>query len=151
MKYPVITFLSLIIIAASALSGCKTKTEKMELAETSVINAEKDLEIAKSEVEAELRIFRAKTEKQIEGFNQGIKEIKQKIDAETDTEIKANLNKKLKAIENSHRELQSEMDNFKVSERDNWEEFKDNFAEKMHDLGNTLANFFTPSTATSNN
>jgi hypothetical protein len=56
----------------------KTNRTRWKNAETSVIEANRDLEIAKAK-EAELHIYRAENSNRITGYNRTIGEIKQKL------------------------------------------------------------------------
>lgn len=56
MKCSIVIVTTFTLIAAFVFSGCDRQSNKMERAETSVIEANRDLEIAKAKVEAELRI-----------------------------------------------------------------------------------------------
>ncbi|MFU8861951.1 MAG: hypothetical protein ACNA8K_16185 [Cyclonatronaceae bacterium] len=145
MKYSIGILTTATLIAVSGLVGCNSPSDKMDRAETSVIEANQDLEIAKKEVEAELRIYRAKNADRIVDNNRTISDIKKKIEAEPDKEKKARLEKKLAEYEETNRELKREMDNFKASGRENWDNFKDSFTNKMDDLGDSLKDFFSPS------
>ena len=58
MKFSIVTVTTIILIASFVGSGCDSQSNKTEKAEPSVIEANQDLEIGKSEVEAELRIYR---------------------------------------------------------------------------------------------
>lgn len=149
MKYSIVIVTTITLIAAFVLSGCDSPSNKMEKAETSVIEANRDLEIAKSEVEAELRIYRAENAERIKEYNRTLSDIKQKIENESDDEVRERLEKKLNEFEDSHRALKREMDNYKASGRENWDDFKDSFSSRMDDLGDSLKNFFSPLTTTS--
>ncbi len=153
MKHLLSTLASVTLIAGFIFSGCDSPSNKMQDAETSVIEANRDLEMAKSEVEAELKMYRADNDERIMEYNRTINEIKKKISNESDMEIKVKLEKKLAEYETTHRALEREMDNYKASGRDNWDNFKDSFSNRMDDLGNSLEDFFTTSgiTATSGN
>lgn len=151
MNYSKIIIPTLTLITAFLLTSCDLKTSKVEKAEISVIEAQRDLEIAKNEVEAELKIYRVETAERIKEFNRDISKIKQKIDVETDKKVKLKLETQLNEYEASLRTLKSEMDNYKASGKENWEDFKDSFSNKMDDLGNSLMNFFSPSASTTSN
>lgn len=152
MKYSIIIVSTITLIAAFVLSGCESPSNKMEKAEATVIKAKRDLEIAKSEVEAELRIYRVEHDSQIMEFNRTISEIKQEIKNESDKEVRIKLEKELDEFEVSLRKLEKEMDNYTASGRENWDDFKDSFTSRMDDLGDSLKNFFIPSnTTTSSN
>lgn len=151
MKYSTIIVTTITLIAAIALSGCdNSPSDRMENAETSQIEANRDMEMAKSEVEAELRIYRAENEDRIVEYNRAIGDIKQRINNETDSEVRAELENKLEEHEATHRDLKREMDNYQVSGRENWDTFKNSFSNKMDDLGDSLNDFFsTDETASS--
>lgn len=149
MKYSIITLSTITLIAAFVLSGCESPSNKMEKAETSVIEAERDLEIAKSEVKAELQIYRAKHQERVKEFNQTISEIKEEIEEESDKDVREKLEKELDEYETSLNNLKEEMGDYKASGKDNWNDFKESFSSRMDDLGDSLENFFSPITTTS--
>jgi hypothetical protein len=151
MKYSLAIVTTITLIAAFALSGCDRPSDKVEKAETSVIEATRDLEIAKTEMEAELRIYRAENADRIVEYNRTIGEIKQKINNEPDMEVRARLESKLDEYEATHRDLKREMDNYQVTGRDNWDDFKDSFSDRMDDLGDSLNDFFSTSDTSSTN
>lgn len=148
MKYSIGILTTVTLIAAFMLSACDSSSKKMDEAETSVIEANRDLEIAKSEVKAELQIYRTENEEIIKKYNRTISEIKQKIENESDLEVRERLETKLNKLEESHRELEREMDNYQASGRENWDDFKDSFSSRMDDLGDSLENFFSNPSAT---
>lgn len=152
MKYSIFMVSTITLIAAFVLSGCDSPSNRMENAETSVIEANRDLEMAETEVEADLLLFKAENEDQIMEYNRTISEIKQKIENESDMDVRVNLERKLDEYEVSLRSLNSEMNNYQASGSENWDEFKDSFSNRMDDLGDSLDNFFSdPNTTTSTN
>jgi hypothetical protein len=151
MKYSIGIITTVILFAALILSGCDRPSNNMENAETSVIEADRDSEIATSEVEEELRIYRAENAERFKEFNRTTSEIKQQIRNESDEEVRDRLKTMLDEHEATHRELKREIDNHKVSERDNWDDFKDSFSNRMDDFGDSLNNFFSTTTTSSTN
>lgn len=145
MSYSVVFVTTITLIAAFMLSGCDSPSNKMDKAEVSVIEAERDLKIAKSEVEAELQMYREENAKRITEYNRTISEIEQKIENESDKEVKDRFEIKLDEVEESHHELKREIDNYEASGRENWDDFKDNFTNRMDDLGTSLKDFFSSS------
>lgn len=145
MSYSVVFVTTITLIAAFMLSGCDSPSNKMDKAEASVIEAERDLKIAKSEVEAELQMYREENANRITEYNRTISEIEQKIENESDKEVKDRLEIKLDEVEESHHELKREIDNYEASGRENWDDFKDNFTNRMDDLGTSLKDFFSSS------
>jgi hypothetical protein len=149
MKHSISILTTLTLIAGFILTACDSPSNKMQDAETSVIEADRDLEMAKSEVEAELMVYRSKNDERIMEYNRTIGEIKMKIENESDMDIKVRMEEKLSEHEATHRNLEREMDNYKASGRDNWDNFKDSFSSRMDDLGDSLDDFFTTSGITS--
>lgn len=148
MKYLKRIITATTLITAFALTGCDSPSNKMDKAETSVIEANRDLEIAKSEVEAELAMYRAENSDRIMDFNRTISSIKQKINSESNNVVKASYESKLAGFEDTHRDLKREIDNYKASGRENWDDFKDSFSSRMDDLGNSLNDFFSTTNTT---
>lgn len=151
MKYSIGILTIVTLFAAFILSGCDSPSNKMEDAEISVIEAERDLEIATSEVVAEVRKYRAENADRIMEYNRTISEIKQKINNESDSEVRAIHETKLDGYEATHRELKREMDNYNPSGRENWDDFQDSFSNRMDDLGDSLNDFFSTSGTTTSN
>lgn len=145
MKHSLSILASVTLMAGLIFLGCESPSDEMQDAETSVIEADRDLEMAKSEVEAELKMYRAENDERIMEYNRTINEIKQKINNESDMEAKVKLEEKLAEYEATHLDLEREIDNYKASGRDNWDNFKDSFSSRMDDLGNSLDDFFTTS------
>ncbi|WP_340105849.1 hypothetical protein [Rhodohalobacter sp. 8-1] len=136
------------LCAAIFLTGCDSSSNKMDEAETAVIEANRDLEIATSEVVAELRIYREKNADRIMEYNRAISDIKKKINNESKSDIKARYETKLDGFEATHRDLKREMDNYEASGKENWDDFKVNFSNKMDDLGDSLNDFFAAANTT---
>ncbi len=151
MKYSIGILTTITLISALVLSGCDGQSNKVENAETSVIEANRDLEIARSEVEAEYRIYRTENEERMVDNNRTIEDIKERISNETDSEVRARHETRLQEYEVKQRELKREMDNYNVSGRENWNSFKNSFSNRMDDLGDSLDDFFstrnTPTTS----
>ncbi len=153
MKYSIGILTTVILIAAFVLSGCdRPSHDRMQDAEVSVIESNRDMEVAKAEVEADYRIYKTENENQLAEHNRTIEQIKQDINNESNPEVKARHENRLERYETNHRELSREMDNYRVSGRENWNSFKDSFSNRMDDLGDSLDNFFsTNRTTTSRN
>jgi len=146
---------SLIVIAATALlavfitQGCDRASEDLQSAETSVIEAERDLEIAQSEIEADIGIYRQEMGDKIKVNNLAIADIKEKIQDE-EAEIKAAHEVRIASLEKTNSEMKRKMDNFRFTNRDNWDDFKDEFSNSMDDLGKSLNDFFSEATTSLN-
>lgn len=136
------------LCAAIFLTGCDSSSNKMDEAETSVIEAAQDLEIAANEVIEEIRVYRLENSDRFKEFNRNTSEIERQIENESDEDVKNRLETKLEEHEKIQRELNRELDNFQVSESDNWDDFKDSFTNKMDDLGDSLNDFFAAANTT---
>ena len=151
MKYSTGILTTITLIAALVLSGCdgqSNRDNRMENAETSVIESERDMQVARAEVEADYRIFKTENEDRLVENNRTIEEIKERINNETDSEVRERHEAKLQEYEVKQRELKREMDNYNVSGRENWNSFKNSFSNRMDDLGDSLDNFFSSSNTT---
>lgn len=148
MKYSNIVLTTIMMFTVFAMAGCDSSSEKMDDAESSVIEANRDLEIAANEVVEEVRVYRLENAERFRGFNRTTSDIERQIENEPDQEVKDRLESKLEELEETQRELNRELDNFQVSESNNWDEFKDNFSSRMDDLGDSLNDFFAAANTT---
>lgn len=145
MKISIGILTLMLLSSAFVLTGCDRPGDKMQDAETSVIEANRDLEIATSEMEAELQIYRTENSERIMENNRTIGEIKQRISSETDSEVRSRHQTRIDRYEETNSELKREIDNYSVSDRDNWDNFTSSFDSRMSDLSNSLNNFFSTS------
>ena len=156
MKHSTGILTAITLIAVLVFTGCdrpSNQSNQMENAETSVIESNRDLEIAKAEVEADYQKYKLENQNRMSEYNRTIDEIKQEIENESDTEVRARHENRLQEYEVKHRELNREMDNYRISGRESWNSFKDSFSNRMDNLGDSLDNFFSTSgtTTTSRN
>lgn len=148
MKYSTGILATVTLIAAFVMPSCDRPSNNVENAETSVVEANRDLEIARTELESELGIYRSEHANRIKGNNRTIGELKQQINTESDSDIRERHELRLEEYEQTNSELKREIDNYKVSNRENWDDFKDSFSGRMEALGDSLDNFFTNSGTT---
>ncbi len=148
MKYSMKALAVVMLIAAFVLSGCDSRTDRMEEAEISAVESNRDLEIANSEMDAELQIFRIKHDGLMKENNRSIGQIKERIKNEADMEVRVRHEQKLAELEKENRDLKREIDNYKASEKEDWNDFKVSFNDKMNDLGESLKNFFSAGSTT---
>lgn len=148
MKYVPAILTIITLCTAIFLTGCDSSSNKLDEAETTVIEANRDLEITTSEVESELGIYRAKTEDRVMEYNRTISDIKKKINDESNSDVKARYEIRLDEFEATHRDLKREMDNYEASGKENWDDFRDSFSSKMDDLGESINDFFAAANTT---
>lgn len=146
MKNTIITITTITIVFAFTALSCDSSPDRMESAQTSVIEAERDVEIAKTEIESEVRIYRLETANDIRKNNLGIIVIKERIENE-EGEAKATYERRIADLERTNDNLKRQIDNYRVTNRDHWNDFKQNFSSSMDNLGNSLDDFFTITTS----
>lgn len=139
----IITTMSLMFTLVA--QSCDSSTERLENAETAVIEAERDVDIAQAEIESEIRIYRQEIANDIRENNMVIAEIKEKIEAE-EGDVKATFETKITELEHENDNLKRQIDNYHVSNRNHWNDFKQDFNSNMDNLGNSLVDFFTTTT-----
>lgn len=147
MKKSIISITTITIVFAFTALSCDSSPDRMERAQTSVIEAERDLDIAQAEIESEVRIYRQETANDIRENNMAIAVIKVRIENE-EGEAKATYKKRIADLERNNVNLKREIDNYRITNSDHWNDFKQNFSSSMDDLGNSLDDFF-PITTTS--
>lgn len=151
MKYSIRSLTIITLIAASALTGCENKSRDMDRANAALVEAEKDLNDAQNDVQAELQRFRADMSERTEEFDNKIRVIKRKIRNESDDEIKDDLEEKLDELENSYDEMKQDIRDFNSSERSDWDRFKEDFTDKMDNIGDSIDDFFSEDLTKSTN
>lgn len=149
MKKSIYFITTILISFAFIAQSCDRSSDQMENAETTVIEAERDREIAQSEIEADVRIFREETSNKIRENNLAIAEIKREIQDE-EGETRAEYNERITELERENNDLKRRMDNYSITNRDHWDEFKNDFSSSMDDLGNSLDDFFSRTTTSRN-
>ncbi|MFO7847525.1 MAG: hypothetical protein R6V27_13250 [Balneolaceae bacterium] len=148
MKHTAEILTTITLIAAFVLSGCDSQSNKMDETETSAIEANQEMENATNEVKAELSTYRAENSDRIMEYNRTISDIKKEIRNESDSDIRDGHEARLTGFETTHDDLKREIDNYKVSDSENWGDFKDSFSDRMDDLGDSLDDFFSTSATT---
>ena len=156
MKYSSIITTATMLISILVLQSCDRPSNQMDQADTSVVESDRDRDILDRDLEitddmnAEVQDFRNENEEKIMANNRLIAEIREKIRNETDMEVMARHELRLEAFEEANRELKRDMDNYRTSSDDNWSDFKEDYADRMENLSDSLRDFFSaPNTTTS--
>lgn len=146
MKLSIFIIASIAIMFAFVAQSCNRSSDKVDRAQTSAIEAERDLDIAKSEIEADVRIYRQKKATSIRDNELAITKIKDKIQKE-DADVRAAMEVRIEDLERTNRNLKRQIDDYKITNRDNWDNFKNEFSSSIDDLGNSLDDFFSRATS----
>ncbi len=148
--------ISITIIAAGLFVSCDFYTDRVEKAQLSVIEAEREMGIIRSEVQEEIQNFRIEMAEKLKENNRSIAGIKSKInrgDRWSVTEINRKLNRgdtsvrviqegRILGLQSENREMKRIMDNYSDLSRRNWDRFKKEYTDEIATLNNTLKNFF---------
>ncbi len=122
--------------------SCSSTPDRMESAQADLIEAERSADMDRSEIEADLRIYRQETAETIRENNVSIAEIKEEI-AEEEADIRAVNEVRIADYERTNRDLKRQIDNYRITNKENWNEFKADFSSSMDDLGSSLDDFFS--------
>ncbi len=144
-----IVITTIAIMFAFVAQSCDRSADKLDRAQTSVIEADRDLKIAQSEIEADVKIYRQETANVIRENNLAIVKIKEKIKGE-EAEIKAAYEVRIAELEHTNSDLKRQIDNYKITNRNSWDDFKEEFSSAMDNLGNSLDDFFSRTTTSRN-
>jgi len=143
MKYSIVVLTTVVLMAALVLSGCDSSFNEFEKAGVSVVESSGNDENSDREVNTEVHAFRVETAGKIMANNRSFDEIREMIKVEIDMEIKFRDEKVLSEFRKTNRDLKRELDGYSVSDRENWDLFKNSFSSKMDDLENSLNDFLS--------
>lgn len=149
MRKKLLGVFALAVCFNAILTGCNDRPQKVENAETPVVEAERDLEVAKAEANAEVRIFRQEMNNAIVENNRTIATIKEQISNE-EGEAKTTYEERIAELVISNHDMKQKLDNYNHTNRENWNSFKEDFSSSMENLKNSLENFFAERKTTTN-
>ena len=134
MKKSFLTLSSLIIIIGTLIASCNSSAEKIEKAEDNVIEARKDLTVAREAYLKEIEDYRLETADKINTNNTNIIILKAKIEDQK-KDVKAMYKNKLAELELKNSEMKKKMEEYKSNGKENWDAFKTEFNHDMEELG----------------
>lgn len=146
MKTTLYTATAILFLTAAVLAGCQDSSQKLDRAETSSVEATRDLEIAKSEIQAEIQLFRNEKAGKLAENNRSIAEIRNEI-GNHDVATRAFYETRINELHLKNRELERRLDNYDESLSVNWNNFQRDFNSDMDDLRSSLDNFFSDNNA----
>jgi septal ring factor EnvC (AmiA/AmiB activator) len=128
------TILTAAFLTSILLTSCSTPAEKVVKAGENVTEANKDLDKATKEYEADIEACRKQTAEKIEANNKSIADFNVRIEHEK-KEVKAEYHKKMAELEQKNSDMKKKMDDYKADGKENWEKFKTGFNSEMEALG----------------
>lgn len=132
--------LATLTIVAISFSGCNATSEKEKAANEAtekLIEAQKELEIAKKDYVEKLAAFKMESDNRITENEKSIAKLK--ADAtKMKKAAKEELEAKLNVLEHRNQLLKDKITDYKEESTDNWEAFKIEFNSDMDNLGQAL-------------
>lgn len=142
MKNSILTFLGIALITSAVVVGCNSPAQKVENAQNSVTDAERDLDKANSEYLADLQKYREEVAMKIATNDKSIAEFNARKDNQK-AEARADYQKRIDAIQQKNSDLKKKLDDYKAEGKEKWAEFKAEFSRDMEDLGMAFKNMTT--------
>jgi hypothetical protein len=138
MKKTIYSLLFALLIAGTALLGCKSSTKEEKESQEKVQEAKDNLVEEKKAVSAEeWKAFRKDTDSVINKNKIRIAVLKLNL-KQTGKTVDAKYNKNIDVLEQKNKDLKTKMDTYKNDASNDWESFKREFNHDMNELGNAL-------------
>ena len=156
MKNIQLIVISIAIATAGLFTGCDFYADRVESAELSKIEAERELDITQSEIQGEIQIFRREMADKIMENNRSVADIKRKINSgdrwsaakidrkinRGDSSVRVTQEARILDLQLENREMKRSIDNYSDLSRYNWDTFKKEFKEDIEELGISFNTFF---------
>lgn len=136
MKKSNIFFTLLISVVFTSVS-CSTPSEKVEKAESKVIEANNDLDSAIKDYQLDMNAYKIETANRINENQKSINDFNARI-AKDKKEARDEYLTKIKVLENKNTDLKKRLDDYKAEGDEKWRKFKKEFNEEMEDLGKSI-------------
>lgn len=140
MKNSILALVACSFIVGSSLISCNTPAEKVENAQTTVQEANKDLDVANKEYLADMKVYRQETADKIAANDKSIADFKLRV-AKQKKDAKADYEKQIADLEQKNTDMRKRLDDYKVDGKEQWEKFKTEFGRDMDELGKAFKGF----------
>ncbi len=145
MKKSIFRFVAVAVaVVASVGTGCESPAQKVNSAQTNVVDANKKLEEANKEYLVDIENYRQSEAAKIAANNKSIAEFRTRIATEK-KEARAAYEQKITALEQKNSDMKKKMDDYQEDGKEKWESFKREFSRDMEDLGTSFSNFSSSS------
>ncbi|WP_435353133.1 hypothetical protein [Emticicia sp. SJ17W-69] len=134
MKKSILALAVFTFIASTAILSCNSPAEKVENAQTDVVDANKDLEKANEDYLVEVEAYKKETADKIAANEQSIKEFNARVATEK-KEARVAYQQKIAELEQKNTDMKKKLDDYKQDGKENWEKFKTEFNHDMDELG----------------
>jgi TolA-binding protein len=137
MKKSILKFTVTAFAIITVLVSCSSPAEKVEKAETKVMEANNNLDSAIKNYQTDMNAFRIETANRIAANEKTIAEFNLKT-AKDKKEARADYLKKMAVLEKKNAELKKKLADYKDDGDDKWKTFKAEFNKEMEDLGKSI-------------
>lgn len=134
MKKSILALAVFTFIASTAILSCNSPAEKVENAQTDVVDANKDLEKANEDYLVEVEAYKKETADKIAANEQSIKEFNARV-ADEKKDARVEYKQKIAELEQKNTDMKKKLDDYKQDGKENWEKFKTEFNHDMDELG----------------
>ena len=134
MKKSILALAVFTFIASTSILSCNSPAEKVENAETDVVDANKDLDKANADYLAEVESYKKETAEKIAANEQSIKEFNARV-ADEKKDARVEYKQKIAELEQKNTDMKKKLDDYKQDGKENWAKFKTEFNHDMDELG----------------
>lgn len=137
MKKTILAITASSFITLTALTSCSSPAEKVDAAQTNVVEANEELRDANEDYKKDIENYRRETADRISANDQSAYDFRLRIENEK-KDAKADYNQKIEALEKKNSDMKKKMDDYKMDGKDKWETFKTEFSHDMDELGSAF-------------
>ncbi|MFH5830945.1 hypothetical protein ACG2F4_11000 [Halalkalibaculum sp. DA3122] len=122
------------------LTGCNSPDQNMENAQSAVVEANRELEEATREYQADMNQYREEAAERIAANDSTITAFKERMANKT-ADVKATYEKQLAELEQKNSDMKKKLADYKGEGKEQWETFKTAFNREMNSLGEAFEDF----------
>ena len=131
-----------VMAAGSLFTSCQSKEQKVEDATVNVLKADKDLLVAKQELNAEYPAFKTDAELQIAENDKRIAELRVQLNRPGKAPLDGMRKKRIDELNKKNAELRARLNGYEKAPSD-WETFKREFKHDMKGIGEAFKDLGT--------
>lgn len=134
MKNTTLTLIIFFSVAGVFFTGCNSPEQKVEEAQTAVVEANQELEQATQEYRSDMKQYREKASDRIAANDSMITSLKANMANET-ADMQVEYEEQLAALEQKNSDMKNKLADYKAEGKEQWETFKTAFNREMDTLG----------------
>lgn len=133
MKNPALLLIISLLTGVVLLTGCNSPDQKIDNAQSAVVEANRELEQATQEYLADMNQYREEATDRIAANDSTITTLKARMANET-ADVKSDYEKQLTVLEQKNSDLKKKLANYEGEGKEQWETFKTAFNREMNTL-----------------